>query len=112
MKKEIKIGETIIPIEKIKTGQIIVVTSNQSRGNKEGTITKVIKSVAKRKKELINRGFSKNCLLAEARSSIQNSLHNASNIEGTICWYETYVRPATEKEKRAYRKGIYSIYDM
>lgn len=108
MKKEIKVKETFVPIKKFKTGQIIVITSNELKGNKEGTITKVVKSASSKNLYLKDLGV----LLAEARSSIQNSLENASNIKGTICWYETYVRPATEKEKRAYRKGIYSIYDM
>lgn len=115
MKKEIKIGETITPIREFKFGDIIVITSDSFKGNKEGTITIVVKSVLELEKEnpelIKEKG---DVVVAEAESCATGYLVDYVKVKDwpVACWYEKFVRPATTEEKRAFHKGIYSIYDM
>jgi len=108
--------KTITPIKKLKKGQIIVITSNTFNGNSAGTITKVISNLNNTQKSI-----NINSLEVEAKTITPQRYNNhildhepfrSTNSDNTAfinIWYEQHVRPATEREKRLYRKGIYHI---
>lgn len=106
--------KTITP--QVKTNQIIVITHYMG-GNPSGTITKVLVSNPQLRKQddfTIRAGATETNKRVMVPDERQDGFGFKSSKfhKGIRIFYEDYYRIASEKEKRAYRKGIRNIDKM